>query len=54
MDELDDPGSLDIVDGVGLGTPGSVPSYLITAMMHSSDVFDDLQLCLLCPAFVSL
>lgn len=33
-------GSPDVVDGVALGTPGSVPSYLVTALMHCPDQFD--------------
>jgi hypothetical protein len=38
-DENGDANS-DIVDGIALGTPGSVPSYLITAMMHCPDQLD--------------
>lgn len=30
----------DIVDGIALGTPGSVPSYVVTALMHCPDQFD--------------
>lgn len=40
MDEFDDHATPDIVDGIALGTPGSAPSYLITAFMHCPDVLD--------------
>ncbi|OGE47258.1 hypothetical protein PENARI_c052G03806 [Penicillium arizonense] len=32
----------DFVDGVACGTPGSVPSYMITALMHKPDILDGL------------
>lgn len=32
--------SPDIVDGISLGTPGSVPLYFLTALMHCPDQFD--------------
>lgn len=32
--------SPDIMDGIAVGTPGSVPSYLVTAMMHCPDQLD--------------
>ncbi|KAJ5781089.1 hypothetical protein N7457_006249 [Penicillium paradoxum] len=33
----------DFVDGVACGTPGSVPSYMITALMHRPDTLDGLS-----------
>lgn len=34
---LDSP---DLANGIALGTPGSVPSYVVTALMHCPDQFD--------------
>lgn len=39
-DDYDVSQSPDIADGIALGTPGSVPSYLVTALMHCPDQFD--------------
>ncbi|KAJ5169923.1 uncharacterized protein N7500_002706 [Penicillium coprophilum] len=33
----------DFVDGIACGTPGSVPSYMITALMHRPDMLDGLS-----------
>lgn len=33
----------DFIDGVACGTPGSVPSYMITALMHRPDILDGLS-----------
>ncbi|OQE36021.1 hypothetical protein PENCOP_c012G03917 [Penicillium coprophilum] len=33
----------DFVDGIARGTPGSVPSYMITALMHRPDMLDGLS-----------
>ncbi|KAJ5385205.1 hypothetical protein N7517_003116 [Penicillium concentricum] len=33
----------DFEDGIARGTPGSVPSYLITALMHYPDTFEGLS-----------
>lgn len=33
----------DFVDGIACWTPGSVPSYMITALMHRPDMLDGLS-----------
>lgn len=40
-DDYDVSRSPNIVDGIALGTPGSVPSYVVTALMHCPDQFDE-------------
>ncbi|KAJ5514739.1 hypothetical protein N7463_004291 [Penicillium fimorum] len=38
---LEEDTNPDFEEGIACGTPGSIPSYLITALMHYPDTFED-------------